>query len=187
MKWEHNSLVETDTPAEEFVTINGETYPVQLPWKGHVFGIKDNPKSMDLVKVPIDFSFEESKIYVTRKTRDAFVRMANAAALEGIELKVDSGYRSMYYQRQVFMRLIAKGKTFEEIAGRGTAPPGYSEHMLGIAFDMVPSNSSFVKTESRKWLEGNAHKFCFEESYPEDLRDGFLWEPWHWRYTGCDT
>lgn len=173
--------------SDECVTVKGMTYTVSKPWKGFRFGFRDDPQSMGLVRVPADFSYKQSKIYVKLETRDAFVRMAESARMDGVHLQVDSGYRSMSYQRKIYQRLMEKGQTFQEIADRGTAPPGYSEHMLGIAFDLVPSNSAFVETAARKWLLENAEKFCFVESYPEDRKNGFLWEPWHWRYNGCDT
>lgn len=178
-------LEDTTDLNREFVSIKGVQYEILPPWKGNRFGTKDDLQSMGLKMVPREWTFEQSKLYATLETRDAFVKMAEAAKQDGVLLQVDSGYRSMRYQKIIYKRLLEEGREFENII-KSVAPPGYSEHMLGTAFDFVPSSWMFVKTPARKWLEENAHIFCFEESYPENsIKKGFLWEPWHWRYNGC--
>ena len=109
--------------------------------------------------------------------------IAAQAKQDGIQLRIDSGYRSASYQRKVYQRMMAKGKTFLE-AARYVAPPGYSEHMLGLAVDFAPSDWRFAKTPAYHWLQKHAADFGFRETYPESRPDHQPWEPSHWRYLG---
>jgi D-alanyl-D-alanine carboxypeptidase len=133
--------------------------------------------------LPVELTFENRKIYVTPETRDAFVEMARSAALDGVTLLVDSGYRSPAYQRKIYQRKMEEGDDFYAIA-HGVAPPGYSEHMLGTTLDLVPSKWTFNNTSADKWLQENGARFSFSQSYPEKTELGFAWEPWHWKYIG---
>ncbi len=165
----------------EYVTLKGEQYEVLRPWQGHRIEVDAKEVRKSLVLLSPDVSFAESNIYVTAPTAAAFLRMAAQARLDGVELLVDSGYRSPSYQRHIFERLLDEGKDFDEIA-MGVAPPGYSEHMSGTAVDLVPSDWSFHTSEAERWMLENGNIFGFFQSYPEKSSAGFTWEPWHWRY-----
>lgn len=165
---------------EEYVIIGEKRFEILEPWRGHRI---QGREPEELVMLPVELVLENRKIYVTAETRDAFVRMAAAAANDGIELMIDSGYRSAAYQRRIYQRKMAEGKDFYDIA-RGVAPPGYSEHMLGTTLDLVPSKWSFNGTPAEQWLIKNAAGFLFAQSYPEKSELGFTWEPWHWKFVG---
>lgn len=167
----------------EYVTILGNRYEVMRPWQRHRIDLSLNSDGKNLVRLPAEFSFEESKIYVTAPAHDAFLQMAQAAMADGVFLQVDSGYRSLLYQRSIYVRQLQEGKDFYDIA-KGVAPPGYSEHMTGTAFDLVPSDWSFHGSAAEGWLMANAGRFHFVQTYGEFNKEGFVWEPWHWRFTG---
>jgi hypothetical protein len=69
------------------------------------------------------------------------------------------------------------------------APPGYSEHHTGRAFDISCNgnsilNNAFAQTNCYTWLNKNAGEYGFSESYPENGKNvGADWEPWHWYYS----
>jgi len=168
---------------EETVRINGTAYPVPPPWAGHKFDAPSWLAVPPLVMVPRELVENKGEIYLLPEARDALVAMAAQAKQDGIELRIDSGYRSASYQRKVYQRMMAKGKTFLE-AARYVAPPGYSEHMLGLAVDFVPSDWRFAKTPAYHWLHQHAADFGFRETYPESRPDHQPWEPSHWRYIG---
>jgi D-alanyl-D-alanine carboxypeptidase len=170
----------------EYVTLHGKRYEVTRPWQGHRVDLSLSSDGKSLVLLPSEFTYDGAKIYVTVETSDALVRMAVAARRDGITLQVDSGYRSMLYQRSIYIRELQSGRDFYEIA-KGVAPPGYSEHMTGTVVDLVPSDWNFHGSDAEKWLAENAHKFDFVLSYQENNKAGFLWEPWHWRYAGQAT
>lgn len=170
---------------KEYVLIEGRQYEVLPPWLGHRIEGATDPQNLDFAMLPVDLVLEGRKIYVTTATRDAFVEMAAAAALDGVEIMADSGYRSAAYQRQIYQRKMGEGDDFYDIA-RGVAPPGYSEHMLGTVLDLVPSKWTFSTTAADQWLVENGAEFAFIQSYPQKSDRGFTWEPWHWKYVGDD-
>ena len=166
----------------EFVKIEGEFYPIPPPWRGRKI-TSEVPKLTDLKKIPVEFTYNKSKLYLEEKACDAFTEMAESALEDGVHLLAHSGYRSVRYQRVIFAKLMAQGRTWEDLI-RYVAPPGYSEHMLGRAVDLYPSNWRFADTQDYKWLQENGARFGFVETYPENSDAGFPWESWHWSHIG---
>lgn len=165
----------------DYVHIDGVKYPVPIPWRGRELKVKPLDPS-DLKQIPLELCWEGSKLYLLTNARDALVYMANKAKEDNVFLIVHSGYRSIWYQRKIFKQLMATGRTWEDLV-RYVAPPGYSEHMLGIVVDLYPSNWRFASTPEYAWLKEHASEYGFTESYPESAKDGFPWEPWHWKFT----
>ena len=71
------------------------------------------------------------------------------------------------------------------------APPGASEHQLGLAMDLgckknTSLTESFVNTEEGKWVAENCWRFGYIIRYKEEWTDvtGYAYEPWHVRYVG---
>jgi hypothetical protein len=90
---------------------------------------------------------------------DAFDRMAAAAARDGVQLIVNSAYRSDAEQA----RLYAQNPD-----PRMVAPPGTSLHRCATELDLGPPSAY-------AWLDANAPRFGFVQRYS--------WEDWHWGYT----
>lgn len=165
---------------EETITIDSETYTIPPSWQGLKIGARPLSKP-PLVQVPPEFVKNGGTIYLLPEACKAFTTMAEAAKQNGIHLIIDSGYRSEWYQTKIFKRLMDKGKSFEEVA-RYVAPPGYSEHMLGLAVDFSPSDWRFVKSPVYPWLKEHGVQFGFAETYPEKAHNKRPWEPSHWRH-----
>ncbi len=175
-------LADKNKKKYEFVEINGEMYPVPKPWLGRK--IEGQPPQLsDLKQIPVAFTHNESKLFLEKEACDAFVTMAEKAQEDDIQLRAHSGFRSTRYQRVIFGKLMAQGRTWEDLV-RYVAPPGYSEHLLGRAVDLYPSNWRFAATREYLWLQENGAKFGFTETYPEVSAAGFPWESWHWSYIG---
>ncbi len=128
---------------------------------------------------------------VHKDTYKALRRMRSAAASDGIDLVLLSGYRSIDLQRQIFYgRKSARNQIAIERA-KVSAPPGYSEHSTGYAIDLGDATSretdlevDFETTKAFQWLEKNAAKFHFVMSFPRGNPQKVSYEPWHWRYEG---
>ncbi len=166
--------------SEDTITINGVLYKVPAPWQGHrlhteVFTFDD------FALIPKTSAYQNSKLYLLKDARNALVIMLDKAKEDGIDLIAHSAYRSIYYQRNIFIKMMAEGRNFDDII-RYVAPPGYSEHMLGTVVDFYPSNWEFASLASYTWLRENARYFGFFETYPQKGIKGQPWEPWHWRY-----
>lgn len=89
----------------------------------------------------------------------AFDRMAAVAAAAGIQLIVNSGWRSTAEQARLFAA---------HPDPRWVAPPGRSLHRLGTELDLGPPSAY-------GWLAANAPRFHFVKRY--------AWEPWHFGFT----
>lgn len=132
---------------------------------------------------------------------DAFINMKNAAATEGVDLMLCSGYRTVEYQQSLFdaekQKWLDKGNSDEEAYNQAktvVAVPGYSEHNSGLAADIVTPkhqnlDEAFGKTDAAKWLFEHAPEYGFILRYPENKQaiTGIIYEPWHYRYVGVEN
>lgn len=129
-------------------------------------------------------------IKVHHKCNEAFKEMQAAAAKEGLNIYIVSGFRSEKYQITVFKRKFADKNfpTEEEFKSRlaFSAPSGYSEHHTGLAIDINSTSQSFANTREYEWLQEHANEYGFELSFPENGEQGLGYEPWHYRYIGDD-
>lgn len=96
-------------------------------------------------------------------TAKAFLAMRAAAAEAGVELRLESGFRTVEQQRALF-RAWRKGR------GNKAARPGKSNHQSGRALDIAVISVP----EALAWLEANAASFGFKRTVRS--------EPWHWEY-----
>jgi len=99
----------------------------------------------------------------------ALRRAATDAAADGVELHVDSGWRSPQYQAQLLRDAVAKYGS-EAKAERWVAPVDRSAHVSGNAVDIGPSRAA-------AWLSkhGAAYGLCQiyrNESWHYELRPG---------------
>ena len=114
-----------------------------------------------------------------------------SAKEEGLFLAAVSGYRSYGQQASIFDRKLQK--VDRQTAQRTVAPPGCSEHQLGLAMDLgtkkeIRLTAAFGDTPEGRWVAANAHRFGFIIRYKTEWEDvtGYAWEPWHIRYVGKD-
>ncbi|MBQ8647778.1 MAG: M15 family metallopeptidase [Oscillospiraceae bacterium] len=138
---------------------------------------------------------------LAEEAADAYVSMKAAAAADGIDLLLCSGYRSVSYQEGLFanekQEWLDKGLTEQEAYDKAktiVAVPGYSEHNLGLAADIVtPSyqnlDEGFENTDAFKWLDEHCTEYGFILRYPNGKQDitGIIYEPWHYRYVGVEN
>ncbi len=112
------------------------------------------------------------------------LEMAAAAREAGVELIVQSAYRSYEYQAQLFTAYAARHG--EVAASMFSARPGSSQHQLGTAVDFAPIAREFADMPGGRWLAEHAWRFGFSLSYPEGYEEitGYIFEPWHFRYVG---
>ncbi len=109
----------------------------------------------------------------------------------GVQLLSISGYRSYERQEGIYKRKLRTVKGNVEKAQEYVAPPGSSEHQLGVAMDIGQKHKihlevSFRDTEGGKWCRENCWRFGFILRYGEEWEDitGYKFEPWHFRYVG---
>ena len=130
-----------------------------------------------------------------RKEAAASLDLLFASAKEaGYTLVAVSGYRSWGTQRTIHSRRTGSGdKKEKERARLLVAPPGASEHQLGLAMDLgrkgkTKLNAAFGSSDEGVWVAQNAHRFGFIIRYKDGWQDitGYAPEPWHIRYVGLE-
>ncbi len=109
----------------------------------------------------------------------------------GINIIIDSAFRSGNYQQMILDKLISeKGNEAYKLI----ALPGASEHQTGLAVDFaIYENGIYnddIKEDDKEaiWLKENAYNYGFILRYPKGKEDitGFNFEPWHYRFVGLE-
>lgn len=124
-----------------------------------------------------------SRIMMRQEAATALEDLFLGAENDGVYLYAVSGYRSYDYQASIY----------NPYSGY-SAPPGASEHQLGLAMDLSTSYyggelvTEFGYSVEGQWVKENAHKYGFIVRYLEGKEDitGYYYEPWHIRYVGVD-
>lgn len=151
-------------------------------------GISPSYVPPDLVTLPPAASVQT--VQMRRDAAQALLQLFTAARADGQDILALSGYRSYDEQVQVLNQEIHDyGK---EQAEKQVAPPGHSEHQLGVAVDVVTARApydledDFAATPEGQWVAANAPRFGFVISYPQGKENitGYIYEPWHIRYVG---
>ena len=104
-----------------------------------------------------------------RDAAEAFSRMHAAAARAGVQLQVNSGFRTMQEQEALYAAYVAG-------TGNLAAKPGHSNHQGGIAVDVESEGGT---NAAYRWLEQNGARYGFKRTVPS--------EPWHWEYRPAET
>jgi zinc D-Ala-D-Ala carboxypeptidase len=89
---------------------------------------------------------------------------ATKAATDGVELSVDSGWRSRAYQERLLREAVSKYGSEAE-AARWVAAPSTSAHVSGDAVDIGPSDAT-------AWLSAHGAAYGLCQIYGN--------EPWHY-------
>lgn len=160
-------------------------------------------------KMPEDYTFttrecgSATAVNKTLQTEaaDAFLAMQAAAAREGVTIWMQSGYRSVDYQKNLYDKKTQyfRNKGLSEAEAKKQAanivnPPGYSEHNCGLAADLnspehTDLTEGFENTEAFRWLSAHAVEYGFILRYPKNAEavTEITYEPWHWRYVGPEN
>ena len=100
------------------------------------------------------------------------------------KISVVSAYRS--YEYQVWIK--SRG-----CSDKYCAKPWFSEHQSWLAADFWSASSVEVWQKNQRlkkyfeWMKQNAANFWFTNSYQKWVEiDGYVVEPWHWRYVWVD-
>ncbi|MGB8251937.1 MAG: M15 family metallopeptidase [Anaerolineaceae bacterium] len=167
-------------------------------------------------RLPMDFPTTKAQIplvkigevSVAEIIASPLTDLMEAAKEAGLSPYLRSGFRSIDDQYTAYSKYVteatASGKNLKEAreyANRFSAQPGYSEHHLGLAVDLLDyyyPDWIIARTNYDKglylWLRQHAHKFGFVLSYPTGTEkllakpgSGYsLSEPWHLRFVGKD-
>ena len=150
--------------------------------------VSDAFEPSDLVEAQVPGQVREMRAEAAAALEEMY-----AACLEetGAQLISVSGYRSYSKQDKLFRAKLQRVNNKVELAQEYVAPPGASEHHLGLAMDIGQQskptlNEKFAETEGGIWARENCWHFGFILRYGADWEEitGYKYEPWHFRYVG---
>lgn len=154
--------------------------------------------------LPANFSVKTSAVGNVRfdaRASGALQKMISACNTEGNHLMACSGWRSISLQTTLYHDEIRSKQSNGLQSGAAVAaaaavvaPPGTSEHNLGLAVDLGSISNqlldeTFAGTPESRWLVKNAASYGFILRYPKGKEQitGIIFEPWHYRYVGVPT
>ncbi|MEV8378488.1 M15 family metallopeptidase [Kribbella sp. NPDC056861] len=123
-----------------------------------------SPKATKSTRVDETSKYSEESIEgLSPKLRARLQKAINAAAADGVTIRINSGRRSAAKQSRLFKEAVAKyGST--KAAMRWVLPPELSQHVQGKAVDIAPQAAMV-------WLNANGWKYGVCRTYDN--------EPWH--------
>lgn len=144
-------------------------------------------------------------IKLEKNTFIAMEKMRKAALLDGIKIKVVSGFRDFERQKQIWNRKFKKFTNENNLSDldaikeiiRFSTIPGTSRHHWGTEIDIIDEDFKNEKNllisnkyeeggifeKLKKWMDNNSQKFGFYLTYDNNInRKGFEYEPWHYSY-----
>ncbi len=133
---------------------------------------------------------------VEKKTLEAFRALQEDLAAEGIIILLDSTYRSVARQEELWSEFEAEYGL--EYTQNTVAVPGTSEHHTGLAVDVCIVKDGAVVNENADMIAereifAKIHEkladYGFILRFPENGKEitGYDYEPWHFRYVGVDA
>ena len=161
----------------------------------HLLGKFDYKKDSSFIFVESKYSCESKTRYLRKETYAKFIEMYDAAKKEGVTLRIFSGTRSFYEQKDIWNKKWAKNiVSMDSIAAAKkillfSSMPSTSRHHWGTDIDINSVEESYFQSGQGEnvynWLKNNASKFNFCQVYDDKKitkRTGYELEKWHWSY-----
>jgi len=158
----------------------------------------------DFAPIPEEFNIGGHIMYLRKETLDAFLKMAETAEKDGVDLSIASATRNFDYQKGIWNQkwsgeTLVEGNDLSKSIPDGlerfkkileySAAPGTSRHHWGTDIDINGAAPEYFATEKgqkvHEWLVKNAPSFGFCQTY--NLKGsargtGYNEEKWHWSY-----
>ena len=183
-----------DQPAKPDEEKKPETETADVTTNSSLLRIVSPAAKIDPGYVPDRLVVPDVPMYQVQELRpeaaSALEEMFAAAAQDGYDLYLISGFRSYDYQVGLWNYYVDYfGLSYTEHID---AHPGGSEHQLGLSVDIGTTDdvcrldTCFGGTGAFAWLQANSYKYGYIERYPQDKEaiTGIMYSPWSFRYTG---
>ena len=168
----------SDQTSDAYLTLVNKTHPVPSDWENQV--------AIDTV-----FNSLGEELKIEHKTYDQFLYLRDELLNEGIQIELDSVYRSVAEQQEIWDEWMVEYG--EEYVKNYLAVPGYSEHHTGLAVDIFVIDSGKIIRDNDDMIASveifaKIHellpKYGFILRYLEGKEEitGYSYEPWHLRF-----
>ena len=132
-------------------------------------------------------------MFIEEETNEQFRLLQEELLTKGIQIEVNSAFRSISEQEVLYNEFAAKYG--EEYTKQYLARPGFSEHHTGLAIDIMILKQSNILRDYEDLLADEEDfatihellpKYGFILRYPEGKEEAtnHAYEPWHLRYIG---
>ena len=157
--------------------------------------IELDESAFETTRIPSKYCQDSQNYRFDSRAYDDLISMIEAAEADGVKLIVLSSYRKYSSQQRLFKNKVNyylnKGysqENAEKLAATVVAPPGTSDHNLGLAVDFNTLQQSDENIPSLKWLREHAEQYGFVMRYQKNKQNvtGVIYEPWHYRYVGVE-
>lgn len=147
---------------------------------------------IDKIKLVDTKDKDGNDILIEEETYSNYLELKDYLKSIGLEVVINSAYRSMEEQQEIMKEYIEKYG--EEEAKTRVASLGTSEHHTGLVIDLGIQLEKLEDEEEMKKLRESKYqiihkhlsKFGFILRYPKGKEEitGYRYEPWHIRYVG---
>ncbi|OAV02062.1 MULTISPECIES: M15 family metallopeptidase [Moraxella] len=174
------------------IEINELTKPLELTTSKparlqEVHGVF-NQSSIKLVPIPKKYTLKPEKIHP--EVYNPLITMIQAAQADNIKLSVVSAFRSYQRQKQIWENKWGNRPNDDINHAKNilkwSSFPGTSRHHWGTDVDFNSVETAYWKSKAGvkvyEWLQNNASKYGFCQTYGTDRHHGYNPEPWHWSY-----
>lgn len=185
---EPDSLVTVQTEAPSRQTVITQIEPELPDTVGSLSLVHGVDTGHLLVALPKQYTNKVELVH--QEVYQPLLSLIEAAAQDGIELKVVSAYRSYDRQKQIWERKWGDspdGDTQKAVEIlKWSSFPGTSRHHWGTDIDFNSVEPNYWKTAEgskvHQWLYNHAASFGFCQTYDHGRTSGYNEEPWHWSH-----
>lgn len=135
------------------------------------------------------------EMQIESSTYTQFAKLRERLLEEDIQIEMDSVYRSVAEQQEIWDAWSADPELGPEYCKKYLAVPGHSEHHTGLAVDIfimkdgkeIRDNDEMIAdTEDFEKIHAIMPEYGFILRYPlgKENVTGYAYEPWHMRYVG---
>ena len=176
-----SSTTQSDTIDNEenlYLTLVNKTHQLPQDWEECV--------QIDTVQNSLGETLQ-----IEHKTYESFLKLRDALLLEDIQIELDSVYRTVEEQQELWDYFTEKYG--EKYTKEYVAVPGYSEHHTGLAVDIfVIKDGEIIRENDDMIADKNdfavIHNYLAEYGFilrylegKEEIT-GYSYEPWHLRF-----
>lgn len=145
----------------------------------------------------IEFTYLRNDHKVDSRIYPELQMMFDDCRAAGLLPRINESYRTDEDQQRIFEEKVSAyesgGYSYEtayDKASEYAALPGYSEHQLGLAVDIISEDAKTKTNEAVwNWMAEHCAEYGFILRYPYGKEEitGILYEPWHYRYVGKEA
>ena len=184
---EISNIINNDTANVSTQPSKNHSNQAWLDDRQEVHGVFDQ-SSTKLKSIPKKYTPKPEKIHP--EVYNSLIDMIDKAQKDNIKLSVVSAFRSYQRQKQIWENKWGNRPNDDINHAKNilkwSSFPGTSRHHWGTDVDFNSVETAYWKSKEgvkvHKWLQNNAPKYGFCQTYDDGRQHGYNSEPWHWSY-----